>query len=113
MLMRDKYMGDPVAKYFPDTSIVKYLEHISFAKPYYKWVWNEGQEERWRNMNTSTNNWVFAVLCLCVVPIVFHKKIPGLKKFTSRKARVLWGLLFLCIPGFVSQFFSSRYQAQI
>ena len=43
MLLRDKYKEDPVGKYFPDFSILKYVEHISASKPYYSIVWNKTQ----------------------------------------------------------------------
>ena len=33
-----------------------------------------------------------------LVPVIFHKKLPVLKKFTSKKARVLWGVGFIFIP---------------
>ncbi len=110
MLVRDKYQGDVVTKYFPDFSIVKNLEHISAIKPYYSLAFNQDQAQKWKAEQSYTNNWVFATFCVCLMPIFFHKKIPGLKRFTSKKARVLFGLLFVFVPpSIVSQYFSSGF----
>ena len=43
-----------------------------------------------------------------MIPIVFHKRIPGLKSFTSRKGRILFGLFFLFVPTNIVNFFISR-----
>ena len=49
-----------------------------------------------------------------MITVVFHKRIPGLKRFTSRTGRILWGMFFIFIPSsIVSQYFSSTFQNQI
>lgn len=114
MLLRDKYQGDPVVKYFPDFSIVKYLQHISATKPYYSLIFNQSQAEKWKSEQSYTNNWVFATFCLFLVPVIFHKRIPGLKRFTSKKARFFFGLLFIFVPpSIVSQYFSTSFEKKI
>jgi high-affinity K+ transport system ATPase subunit B len=46
-----------------------------------------------------------------LIPIIFHKKIPKLKNFTSIKARVLFALLYLAIPVTVGGFISAKSEA--
>ena len=43
MLVRDKYQGDSVVKYFPDFSVLKYVQHISGFKPYYRSIFTMRQ----------------------------------------------------------------------
>lgn len=39
MLLRDLYMEDPVLSFFPDFSIMSYVQHLSGSgKPYYKYM---------------------------------------------------------------------------
>lgn len=47
MLPTDTYQGDPVTLFFPDTSTVSYLNHIGQSKPYYRYIFNNDQLNRW------------------------------------------------------------------
>ena len=114
MLLRDKYESDSVRKYFPDFSIMKYLEHIGASKPYYSLVFNQTQAERWKSWNEYSNNWVFATFCVAMLPVIFHKRIPGLKRFTGKLGRIMWGIFFIFVPAsIVSQYFSSQFEKNI
>ena len=107
MLVRDKYQGDPVMKFFPDFSPGKYIEHISLNNPYYALIFNDSQRKRWEGYRTY-DSLTLAILCLSMIPVIFHKRISGLKKFTSRKGRILWGLCFIFIPTNIVNFIISR-----
>lgn len=48
-----------------------------------------------------------------LIPIIFHKRIPKLKNFTSIKARVLFGLLFLAVPVGVGAYISASSESDI
>jgi len=46
-----------------------------------------------------------------LIPIIFHKKIPGLKRFTSKKARFFWGFGFIFIPTNIANYvYASKVQ---
>lgn len=106
MLLRDRYVEDPVLQFFPDFSILSYVSHLAGLKPYYRYMMTKDEQEKWNDRLTS---YLPAVLFVgALVPIIFHKKIPKLKNFTSIKARVLFGLVFLCIPIFAGGYISMQ-----
>jgi hypothetical protein len=57
------------------------------------------------------NNIVAGVFTVMLIPIIFHKKIPGLKRFTSKKARFFWGFGFIFIPTNIANYvYASKVQ---
>lgn len=48
-----------------------------------------------------------------LVPIIFHKRIPKIKNFTSVKARVLFGLLYMVFPIAAGVYISATSEAEI
>lgn len=38
MLLRDRYIEDPVLQFFPDFSIMSYVTHLTSIKPYYRYI---------------------------------------------------------------------------
>jgi hypothetical protein len=48
-----------------------------------------------------------------LIPIIFHKKIPKLKNFTSVKARILFALLYMIFPVGAGTFISFTSQNEI
>jgi hypothetical protein len=96
MLLRDRYIEDPVMQLFPDFGIINYVSHLAGLKPYYKYIMTKDESMRWNDKLTSYLPATLFVFSL--IPIIFHKKIPKLNKFTSIKARVLFALFFLAIP---------------
>ena len=47
------------------------------------------------------------------MPIIFHKRIPKLKEYTSKKARFFFGILFLSIPIITSSVIYGSSQTKI
>jgi hypothetical protein len=44
------------------------------------------------------NTVVMTVLAISLIPVIFYKRIPWIKKFTSKPARVLWSVGFVFLP---------------
>jgi len=81
------------------------------AKPYEKLIFNSEQGERWSGRVTFVNNVVTAIFTLALVPVIFYKKAPVLRKFPSKKARILWSLGILFIPtNIANYYFASKVQ---
>lgn len=111
MLLRDRYSEDTVLQFFPDFTILSFISHLAGLKPYYKYILPKDEQQKWNNKLTS---YVPAVLFVgALIPMIFHKRIPKLKNFTSVKARILFGLLYLTIPIGAGTYISASSQAEI
>ena len=55
---------------------------------------------------------VAGLFTFTLIPAIFYKKMPILKKYTSKKARVLWTIALLIIPTNILNYtLSSKVQA--
>jgi hypothetical protein len=109
MLIRDQPTEDTVIQYFSDFSIINYVSHLAGLKPYYRYIMSAEEQAKWKD---KLNTYLPATLFVGdLIPIIFHKKIPKLNKFTSKKARVLFAMLFLAIPIGVGGFISAQSEA--
>ena len=60
------------------------------------------------------NNTVTFIFTVGLIPAIFYKKMPILKRYTSKKARVLWTLAILFIPtNIANYYFASKVQSEI
>jgi hypothetical protein len=90
MLPRDLHQADQIEKHFPDYSFYSFHYHAFSNKPYYKYI-------QFGNDNEKSRAFLKMLICylICGCGIVFHKRIPKLRNFTTKKARLLFGLLFV------------------
>ncbi len=57
---------------------------------------------------------VAGLFTITLIPAIFYKKMPILKKYTSKKARVLWTFALLFIPTNIANYMlASKVQAEI
>jgi len=112
MLLRDLYVEDSILPLLPDFTVSNYLMQINGApKPYYKYISNK-QDVNEIN-GGALQNLPPALFLTSLIPIFFHKRIPKLKNFTSKKARFLFGLLFLTIPITISGLIYAQSESKI
>lgn len=92
MLLRDRYIEDTAMQFFPDFSMNNYLSHLMKLKASLQIHYvRRNTEKIWNNKLSSV---VPASLFIAsLIPIIFHKKIPKLRNFTSVKARISFALL--------------------
>ena len=68
------------------------------ARPYYHLIFNEQERQRWQGRFNSINNIIFSIFLVSLLPIFFHKRLPVLKRYTSRTSRVLFGVAWVFLP---------------
>lgn len=49
-----------------------------------------------------------ATLAISIIPVIFYKRIPGLRNFRSKYARVLWSLAFIFLPASIANIFQQK-----
>ena len=113
MLPIDIYPGDPINNFLSDFSTLNYLNHIGQSQPHYRYILNHDQQNRWKERIDSTNILPSVLFFASLVPIFFHKRIPKLKNFTTKKARFGFAILFLAVPISVGSYFSNSFQSEV
>jgi hypothetical protein len=93
MLPRDVYPQDSIHRLIPDYSYEKYLHHLRGSKPYYRYAVTKEEQREWADKEMPISRIILQILA--IGGIIFHKRIPVLKNYKSRKARVFFGFIFL------------------
>jgi len=84
------------------------------AKPFYKLAFNAEQADRWSSRINFTNNMVAGVFTAMLIPVIWFRKFPGLKRFTSKKGRFFWSVGLIFVPtNLVNYYFTSRIGQEI
>lgn len=105
MLERDKYEPDFCINHFPNYSMEEYV--VSLAGPYAFRRLLTNTDEFAKKMEFR-NNMLFGTLVLSTLPVFLHKKIYWLRNYTSKKSRILWGLLWVLVPVNISAMYFQR-----
>ena len=95
MLERDKYQHDHCLNFFPNASLEEYVTYLSGPYTFRRLF---SQSADFVKQNEFRNNAVVGVFAVSTLPVIFHKKIYWFRNFTSRKSRILLGLLWLFVP---------------
>lgn len=109
---RDIYKADYILRYYPRTDIMSYSKHLNLmTNKTYKLAMLKKQEMEQLTNQLQHNSILSTVAAVFAgVPIVFYKRIPWIRTFTSTRARVLWSIFFLLMPiSVVSAYQATRF----
>ena len=110
MLERDKYTQDETLKYHPDFTMLSFVNTYSGLNPTIAPYLPE-QVASIRSNSAISVYGSSSLFLLGVAGAVFYKRLPWIKRFTSKKARFLWSAFFILIPSGVFSAFWNAYTA--
>lgn len=105
-----EYAGEYSRKYYPKVGLDSFANRFDIrnGKPHYISIFKKQERDNFDSILRWNSTIAISVLTLSLIPVIFYKRIPKLRNFTSKKARVLWSMFFIFVPASIANAFQTK-----